>query len=64
MDLRAEIAQSKECLLSDPIDNVEFGMFLSHFLKSVIILNFCYQLGYFFEFISLFCGFISFFVTE
>ena len=60
MDLRGEIAQSKECLLSEPIDNVESGIFLSHFFKSVIILNFCYRLGYFLNLLAYFVVLLAF----
>ena len=56
MDLRAEIAQSSE----NKLLNVEYGIFLSHFFKSVIILNFCYRLGYFLNLLAYFVVLLAF----
>ena len=62
MDLREEIAQSKDRLLSESSEN-KLGIFLSHFFKSVIILNFCYRLGYFLNLLAYFVVLLAYFVV-
>lgn len=68
MDLRLEIAQSKDCSLAESdqnkILNVDSGIFLSHFFKSIIILKFCDRLDYFVNVSSYFVVVLAYCVIE